>query len=126
MGKMSKPNYYIVRFHDYDLQASLKTDDIDRLHNTVFNGLLKIYRNNVHALKFIRVDEKLPGPDLMYRKESIFVVKTEKDYRPAMKKTLYENIKAFDQMIIGQKRDSEPKAQLITEDMLSFHKLTEL
>ena len=77
---MSGPNYYIVRFHDYDLQAELETDDIDRLHNTVFNGLLKIYRNNVHALKFIRVDEKLPGPDLMYRKESIFVVKTEKDY----------------------------------------------
>lgn len=123
---MSGPNYYIVRFHDYDLQASLEKDDIDRLHNTVFNSLLKIFQNNVHALKFNRLDEKLPGPNLAYRKESIFVVKTDKDYGPYIKKMLYENIKSFDQMIIGQKRDSEVKSSLITEDMFSFHKLTEL
>lgn len=123
---MSEPNYYIVRFHDYDLQASLETDEIDRLHNTVFNALLKLYQNNVHAVKFNRLDEKLPGSALMYRKESIFVVKTDKDYSPQIKQMLYENIKSFDQMIIGQKGDSEAKAHLITEDMLSFHKLTEI
>jgi hypothetical protein len=123
---MSKTNYYIVRFHDYDLQASLGKDDIDRLHNTVFNGLLKIFRSNVHALKFSRMDEKLPGSALAYRKESIFIVKTIKDYSPEMKKTLYEYLKAFDQRILSRERDSDTKAPLITEDMISFHELREL